>query len=146
MRNLMLPSLQLIESLWQEMSRLHFSQEYAYDKHQYDDQDLTNTALNKLGLNSWNKHDPLYKSSIGIAGKMTAVALGVDYSARIRIPLTVDKSQLRILHPRVGKQNKVAKLQSQGLWKLPVLGDYAEALAVDSAQTLSAWLDQICLP
>lgn len=128
------------------MSRLHFSQEYAYDKHQYDDQDLTNTALNKLGLNSWDKHDPLYKSNIGIAGKMTAVALGVDYSARIRIPLTVDKSQLRILHPRVSKQNKVAKLQSQGLWKLPVLGDYAETLAVDSAQTLSAWLDQICLP
>lgn len=128
------------------MSRLHFSQEYAYDKHQYDDQDLTNTALNKLGLNSWDKHDPLYKSSIGIAGKMTAVAVGKDYSARIRIPLRVDKSQLRILHPRVGKQNKVAKLWSQGLWKLPVLGNYAEALAVDSVQTLSAWLDQICLP
>ena len=127
------------------MSRLHFSSEYAYDKHQYDDQDLTNTALNELGLTSWERHDPLYNSSIGIAGEITAVALGLGYSARIKVAVTLDKSQLKILHPRLGKAKKVAKLQSQGLWKLPVLEDYTVALAVDTTQTLSAWLDHICL-
>ena len=127
------------------MSLLHFSSEYAYDKRQYDDQDLTNTALNKLGLSSWERHDPLYNSSIGIAGEVTAVALGLSYSARIKVAAILDKSQLRILHPRLSKANKVAKLQSQGLWKLPVLEDYTIALVVDTTQTLSAWLDHICL-
>ena len=127
------------------MSRLHFSSEYANDKHQYDDQDLTNTALNELGLTSWERHDPLYNSSVGIAGEITAVALGLGYSARIKVAATLDKSQLKILHPRLGKAKKVAKLQSQGLWKLPVLEDYTVALAVDTTQTLSAWLDHICL-
>ena len=126
------------------MSRLHFSPEYAYDKHQYDDQVLTNTALHKLGLNSWDRHDPLYNSSIGIAGEVTAVALGVDYSARLKLSPTLDKSQLKILHPRLGKRSKVAKIQSEHLWKLPVLEDYTDALAVDTTQTLSAWLNQIC--
>ena len=135
----------MTERLWQEMSRLHFSPEYAYDKHQYDDQDLTSTALHKLGLNSWDRHNPLYNSSIGIAGEVTAVALGVDHSARIKLSPTLDKSQMKILHPRLGKHNKVVKVQNKALWKLPSLEDYTDALAVDTTQTLSAWLDQICL-
>lgn len=128
------------------MSRLHFSRQYAYDKHQYDDQDLTNTALYNLGLKSWDRHDSLYNSSVGTAGEVTAVALGVEHSARIRLTKPLDSSQLRILHLRVSKQNKEVKIQGRGLWKLPVLKDYAEALATDSIQTLSAWLEQICLP
>ena len=134
-----------VESLWRQMSQLHFSPEYTHKAYQYDDQHLTNTALHKLGLNSWDRHDPLYNSSIGIAGEVTAVALGVSYSARLKLSQVLNISQVRILHPRLNRSNKMAKVQSQRLWKLPVLEDYTDALAVDTTQTLSAWLDQICL-
>ena len=76
---------------------------------------------------------------------MTAVALGKQHSARIKLTERLDKSQLRILHPRGGKQNKQAMIQSSGLWKLPLLEDYSEALAIDSIQALNTWLEQICV-